>query len=252
MSATTLGAIGTLGVDGVRALSGTGLDFVLLDCQHGPYDEHSAAGIVRELAGADLEIHVRVSALDVALIGRTLDAGAEGLVVPMIETAADAALAVAAVHYPPQGVRSFGPSRPDLGSDLATLAGRVGCFVMIETSRGLANLQTIAATPGLAGIMVGPIDLGISLGVAPGDVPASSIVISALQHIADACREAGIVPAAFGLGPNHAAALLGIGYLHLTVGTDAMILNAGASRMQNRLRAGAGHTPADGSFSMYG
>ncbi len=100
-----------------------------------------------------------------APIGRVLDAGADAIIVAMIESADQAAAAVAASRYPPAGARSFGPLRASLGVDTAALEARVSVFAMIETAAALADVDAICAVPGLAGIYVGPADLAISMGV---------------------------------------------------------------------------------------
>ena len=115
---------------------------------------------------------VRVEANHATPIGRALDLGAAGVIVPLVNSADDAAAAVAAARYPPRGIRSYGPLRSDLriGPTPAEVDDTVLVLAMIETADGLTNLEEIAATPGLDGVYVGPSDLSIGLGAAyPGD-----------------------------------------------------------------------------------
>jgi 4-hydroxy-2-oxoheptanedioate aldolase len=112
----------------------------------------------------------RPSRNDFAEIGKLLDAGAYGVILPMIDTAEDARRLVDAVRYPPRGRRSFGPARGLLygGADYAERADdELLAFAMIETSQGLANLDAIAAVEGLDGLFIGPTDLSLALGVPP-------------------------------------------------------------------------------------
>ena len=144
-----------------------GYDYVGIDTQHSAVSEAQAAVLVRRLVAAPFGVIVRVSKNDPALIGRLLDAGADGIIVPMVSTAEEARAAVSACRYPPDGVRSFGPFRGDLGLDLAALQQRVSLFVMIETSQGLDNVRDICAVPGIEGVYIGPADLSIGLGLDP-------------------------------------------------------------------------------------
>jgi 2-keto-3-deoxy-L-rhamnonate aldolase RhmA len=233
------GVVSLLGESAVSVLVESAWDFVLLDCQHGPFDEATAADVVRRLAGAPVAVLVRVSRLDGALIGRVLDAGADGVVIPTVESAAQSAEAVAAVHFPPSGHRSFGPGRPDLPAEPAELADRADCFVMIESARGLENLRDIVHTPGISGVLVGPIDLGLALGVLPAEVIGSPVVAAAMAEIVAECDRAGVVAGSFGFSTGHAAALSAAGFSCITVGTDEQHLLAAGSSTVDALRSGS-------------
>lgn len=170
-----------------------GYDYVGIDCQHSLIDEAAAATMTMRAIDGPATI-VRVSANNAALIGRLCDAGADGIIVPLVNTPAEAAAAVAAVGYPPFGIRSFGPMRPDLPvTDLIAMAQRVSVFVMIETSEGLANVEAIAAVPGLAGIYVGPADLSIGLGLEPGHAYSTDQLVESVERIRLACAANNIV-----------------------------------------------------------
>ena len=225
-----LGGSAHLGPASVEPLAAAGYDWVWLDCQHGLYDEAEAARVLRALAGAPCAAVVRVAQNDAAAIGRVLDAGADGVIVPLVDSAREAAEAVAACRYPPAGVRSFGPGRPDLGSELEVLEGRVSCFVMVESARALEDVDAIAATPGLAGIVVGPIDFGISLGIAPREAAGSERVLAGLVAVAAACERAGVVPGILALGTEHAKRCVELGFRFVGVGADALSLRGAAAR----------------------
>lgn len=172
----------------------TGYDYVGIDCQHTILDEADAAAmLVRTPAGSPATI-VRVSRNDPALIGRVCDAGADGIIVPLVNTAAEAAAACAAVRYPPRGGRSYGPMRADLPlGDIGALADRVSVFVMIETADGLANVEQICAVPGLTGIYVGPADLSIGLGLPVTGAYTTDQLVEPIERIRAACAANGLV-----------------------------------------------------------
>jgi 4-hydroxy-2-oxoheptanedioate aldolase len=224
-----LGGSAHLGPGSIEPLSSGGYDWVWLDCQHGPYDEMDAARILRTLARAPYAVAVRVAQNDAAAIGRVLDAGADAVIVPLVDSAQEAAQAVAACRYPPNGMRSFGPGRPDLGIDLEGLERRVSCFAMVETAGALEDVDAIASTPGLAGIVVGPIDLGISLGIAPRDAAGSERVLGALAEVAAACERAGVVPGVVALGTDHAKQCVELGFRFVGVGADSLSVRASAA-----------------------
>ncbi|MBX5443454.1 MAG: aldolase, partial [Solirubrobacteraceae bacterium] len=183
---------------------------------------------------------VRVAGHDAAAIGRVLDAGADAVIVPLVQSAREAEAAVAACRYPPAGVRSFGPGRPDLGADLAALEARASCFVMVESAAALADVDAIAATPGLAGIVAGPIDLAISLGIAPRDAAGSARVLGALGVIAAACERAGIVAGVLAAGVEQAVRCVELGYRFVGVSADVVALRTAAAQEVEQVRAARG------------
>jgi 4-hydroxy-2-oxoheptanedioate aldolase len=136
-----------------------GYDYVCLDAQHGLLGYSGLlAGLMAVDAGRSSVGLVRVGANDPFHIGQALDAGAAGVIVPLVNTPDDARRAVAAATYPPNGVRSYGPMRSGLrvGPVPAEANASVSCLAMIETPEGLANVEEICAVPGLTGIYVGP------------------------------------------------------------------------------------------------
>ena len=201
-----------------------GYDYVALDAQHGLFGYSGLmTGLLAIDAGQTSVGLVRVEANDVTAIGKALDAGAVGVIVPLVDTAEDAAAAVASAKYPPLGGRSYGPMRSSLrvgpvpgDANAATLV-----FAMIETPDGLANVEAIAATPGLDGLYVGPSDLCIAVGGAfPGDPAVQEEFDAALVRVAAAAEAAGV---AAGIHTPHgdvARARLGAGYTFATVAGD--------------------------------
>lgn len=164
----------------VEIIGGLGFDWVGIDTQHGLLDFGELRAMLQALSISGTPAIVRVGSNDLTEIGRALDCGAQGIIVPLVETAEEAARAAHACRYPPRGGRSWGALRtptsepwgPDVGNDVAV------CFAMVETVDGLRNIDTIAAVPEVDAIYVGPNDLAISAGLAP------SLVLREEEHIA--------------------------------------------------------------------
>ncbi|WP_020576574.1 HpcH/HpaI aldolase family protein [Actinopolymorpha alba] len=209
-----------------------GYDYVALDGQHGLL---GYSGILTNLlsidAGAQSVGLVRVESNDPTPIGRALDAGAGGVIVPLINTAAEAAAAVSATRYPPFGVRSYGPMRASLRigprPDEANASTLV--FAMIETSQGLANVEAICQTPGLDGVYVGPSDLSLAVGGAfPGDPSVADEFEAALHTIRDAARSANVAAGIHTLNGEAAAKRLAEGFTFASVASDLTHLEQAA------------------------
>ena len=139
-----------------------GFDWLVVDLQHGIIDYTDLAAMLPAISGAPTTPLVRVASNNLPEINKVLDAGAMGVIVPLVNTAEQAAAAVSACLYPPDGTRSFGPTRAAMwgGRGYAQEAnGQIACIVMVETQEGLDNLDAIVATPHLGGVYVGPADL---------------------------------------------------------------------------------------------
>lgn len=180
----------------VERLGLVGYDYVCLDGQHGLFGYQGLLNglIALDAAGGSAPV-ARVDANNPTSICRALDAGAAGVIVPLVDDAEQAAAAVAATRYPPEGVRSYGPLRSGLriGPKPAEANEQVVVLAMIETPRGLANVAEICATPGLDAIYVGPSDLALSVGAAhPGDPSVQEEFDAALARIRTAAESAGI------------------------------------------------------------
>ena len=213
-------------------LARTGYDYVVLDAQHGLIDY---GGLVQGLTAIDAAGSavgmVRVDANDLAAIGHALDAGAAGVIVPLVSSADEAAAAVRATRYPPDGARSFGPLRSGLriGPDPAVSNGAVVVLAMIETAEGLADVARIAATPGLDGLYIGPNDLRLALGGATPDDPAYDEQLeAALVAVREACEAAGIAVGIFTTSGEAAAQRLREGFTFVTVAFDLAHLEQAA------------------------
>jgi len=215
-------------------LAGIGYDYIVLDAQHGEHDGRAQlVGLQAVDAAGRSAGMVRVEANHATPIGRALDLGAAGVIVPLINTADEAAAAVAAARYPPRGIRSYGPLRADLriGPTPAEVDDTVLVLAMIETAAGLANVEEIAATPGLDGVYVGPSDLSIGLGAAyPGDPAIEESFTQALAGIRHVCDRRGIIAGIHTPTGEAAAQRLAEGFTLATVAHDVGHLVAGAHR----------------------
>jgi 4-hydroxy-2-oxoheptanedioate aldolase len=215
-----------------------GYDYVCVDLQHGLADEATMISMFQATQAAGAAPLARLAWNEPYLIMRALDLGAVGVILPLIDSAADAARAVEACRYPPQGRRSYGPIRAQMvvgSASMDALAGEVLCFAMIETREGLANLDEIAATPGLDGLYIGPSDLAIALGLPPRGVTNETgedrpALAEAIERILQACVANDLI-AAIHCGSGRAAAhYAGVGFRLITVGVDTHLFRAAISR----------------------
>ncbi len=216
----------------------TGLDYVVVDCQHGLIGYDRMVEVLGTCRHLPLRTLVRVPSAEASWIGRALDAGADGIVVPLVESAAEAARAAEECRYPPRGRRSYGPVRtsPRFGRDLTCANQGVTCFVMVETARGLANVDAIARTPGVDGVYAGPADIALSV---RGELATSVRALTPeLSAIRDACCGAGIVAAAHATSAEEALELAGMGFRMVSAVTDVAVLRAGVLTELERLRHG--------------
>ena len=171
------------------------LDYVCLDQQHGLIDYASLVALIRAAGAAGCSPIVRVSSNEPWLLMRALDAGAHGVVVPMVDDGAQAARAVEACRFPPEGRRSYGPIRAAavIGSaDPADVGAAALCIAQIETAGGLENVEEIAATPGLDALYIGPADLALSLGIPLAGSADDPRHLDAVERILRACQASGI------------------------------------------------------------
>jgi len=176
--------------------SRAGYDWVCIDLQHGLVGfEHVDAMLAAASLGSASPL-VRVPWNDTWMINRVLDAGAAGVIVPMVNTAEEAARAVAACRYAPVGVRSIGPTAAAVrhGAGYVEAANDdVLCIVMVETAHAVRNIDAIVAVPGVDAVYIGPSDLSLSLGVEPRMDQSAPEFLDALAAVSRACARAGVV-----------------------------------------------------------
>ncbi len=211
-----------------------GYDYVCVDLQHGAATEATMVSMFQAAQAGGAVPLARLAWNEPWLIMRALDLGAAGVILPLIDNAADAARAVDACRYPPHGHRSFGPIRAELvmgSTALDVLGGDALCFAMIETRDGLDNLDEIAATPGLDGLYVGPSDLSIALGLPPRPVAVDpgedrKALADAIERVRYACDANGLIAGMHCGGGQAADRYARAGFKLLTVAIDTSLYKA--------------------------
>lgn len=223
-----------------QAMAAAGWDTLTVDLQHGTADYSDLLTLFPIIEGGGAVPMVRVPWLDEALIMRSLDAGALGVIAPMIETAEQARRLVAACRYPPEGGRSFGPVRARLSwpgaFSPASANASVLVFAMIETRAAVAALDEIISVPGLSGIYIGPADLALSHGHPPRFDPEADEMIDIIAHIRRRTADVGLWCGLHCGTPDYAAKAARWGMDLVTVGSDARFVEAGAAVAVNAWR----------------
>ena len=224
-----------------------GWDTLTIDLQHGVVDYQAMVGMLQAISTTATVPVVRVPWLEPGILMKTLDAGAYGVICPMVNTREDAQKLVAYTHYAPRGTRSFGPVRASLygGADYAQHANdTVVVFAMIETAQALDNLDAILSVEGLDAVYVGPSDLSLSLGCRPVFDDVDPKAAEAIAHIAERAKAHGVKAGIHNGLPEVAQARIAMGYRFVTLGSDARILAAGSQQLLAPMRAAA---PARGA-----
>jgi 4-hydroxy-2-oxoheptanedioate aldolase len=216
-----------------------GWDTLTIDMQHGLIDEAALLAMLQAISTTPTMPIVRVPWLAPGILMKALDAGARGIICPMINTVEDAQKLVAWTHYAPQGTRSFGPIRAALigGPDYAAQANDdIVVFAMIETAQALDNLEGILAVPGLDAIYIGPSDLSLSLGCKPVLDEVEPKAAQAIAHVLARAQAHG-VPAGIHNGlPAAAKARTEMGFRFVSIGSDARFLATGSQEVLTALR----------------
>ena len=229
-------------------MAAQGYDSLTVDMQHGALDYSNLLPMLQAMRASGVVPLARVPWLEPGIVMKALDAGAYGIICRMVNSGAEAAALVSYLRYPPAGQRSFGPTRASFsaGANYGEEAnGEIIAFAMVETAQAMANLEDIAATPGLDGIYVGPSDLSLSLTggrLAPGFDRDEPEIVDALRAVAAACRRHGIRAGLHCMSPDYAARAVGWGYDMTTVSGDTRLLAnaAAASVAAFREATGAG------------
>ncbi|MBI4923324.1 MAG: 2,4-dihydroxyhept-2-ene-1,7-dioic acid aldolase [Devosia nanyangense] len=231
-------------------MAAQGYDSIGIDLQHGAVDYQTALVMLQAMRASAVVPIVRVPWLEPGIIMKALDAGAYGIICPMINTAGQAAKFVSYLRYPPLGSRSFGPTRANFSAGAnysAEANGEILAFAMVETGEAMDNLDAIARTPGLDGIYVGPADLTFSLAqgrLTPAFDREEPEMIEALQKILTACKSAGIRAALHCGTPEYAAKAAGWGFDMTTVSNDVRMLAGAAETNVKRYRSLIGELSA--------
>ncbi len=210
-----------------EVMAHAGWDSITIDMQHGVVDYQAAVTMLQAISTTATPPTARVPWLEPGIIQKMLDAGAMGIICPMINSAEEAEKFVGACKYFPAGYRSSGPVRAAIyaGSDyIANANDEILAIAMIETTQAIDNLDAILSTPGLDGIYIGPTDLALTMGAPPVIDPTEPKVVAAIQHIIDSANAKGI-PAGIHCGaPEYAAKMIKQGAKLVTIASDARLL----------------------------
>lgn len=234
-----------------EATARTGFDYVCIDTQHGAIEYSDAVPMIQAILLGGSRPIVRVPWNEQGIIGKMLDAGAHGVIVPMVNTVEEAEAAVRSCRYAREGgARSFGPAVAQMRVDgpyVDWARDNVAVIPMIETEQAVANLDQILAVDGIDAVYVGPADLSLTLGLPPGnndDVPA---FVDALTTIVAGCQRAGVVP-----GIHSSGALtphrLAMGFRMVTVTTDSLAMNITLKSELNAAHGGEGDASSDSLY----
>lgn len=224
----------------VEILAGSGYQVICVDSEHAPFSATEIQDLIRAADSRGVPAIVRVSGAGPE-IGRALDSGAAGVLVPMVETAEDAANVVSLVRYPPVGRRGAGPGRATAyGADFAGYLARandaVAAMIQVESVRGVENVEAILAVPGIDLVFVGPGDLAVSLGV-PVGAPEHT---AAIERIADAARAAGVPLGIFCVDDAAVSRWARVGARFFLIACDLVFLADRAAELAQASKAAAG------------
>lgn len=233
---------GIPGAAGIEVTStGASLDFVVIDRQHGLISDEAMVEMIRACEAVGATPFVRVPQNEPWMIMAALDAGALGVIIPLVNDAADARRAVSACRFPPDGTRSYGPIRAErrLGTDPKPLVSEVSCIVQIETKEGLENADDICSTPGLDGVYIGPADLAITMGIPLHEAANNDTHANAIEHIRQTCERNGIASGVHTTSGEAAKKAAERGFTMINAGVDYVMIPAAARREMETARSGA-------------
>lgn len=216
-------------------MASQGWDSVTIDMQHGMIDIAGAYEMLTAISTTESVPIVRVPWNEPGIIMKMLDAGAYGIICPMINSGEECARFVGACRYAPEGFRSVGPNRAILygGADyLSESNGTVLTLAMVETAEALENLEDICATPGLDGVLIGPSDLGLSLGRKPVGNQTDEVVVGAIDRILSTAKRHEIRAAIFNSTVEYSRQMIEKGFDLVTVTSDAASLRGGADMLK--------------------
>lgn len=211
-----------------------GFGFACLDQQHGLIGDDALLPMLQALAATGTPAIVRVPANEPAAIGRALDRGAAGVLVPLVGSADETASAVAACHHPPRGTRSYGPTR----LAWAPLPADPLCIVMIETLDAIEQAPAIAAVDGLDAVFVGPSDLALSAGLPVTAQLADPGFADLLRRVAAACRERGVPLGIYCASPAHVHRFRELGCTFFALMSETALLRQAAAQRLAESRPG--------------
>jgi 4-hydroxy-2-oxoheptanedioate aldolase len=207
-----------------EVMANQGFDSLTVDMQHGVIDYQVAVSMLQGISTTGAMPMARVPWNDPARLMKILDAGAYGVICPMVNTRAEAEALVRACKYPPRGYRSWGPVRASIyaGADYGDHANDdIVVMPMIETAEAMKNLDDILSVPGVDGAYVGPSDLSLALGLKPRLDQTDAPVVEAQQKIAEACKRHGVVAGIHNSTATYALKMIAQGYQFVTLASDS-------------------------------
>jgi 4-hydroxy-2-oxoheptanedioate aldolase len=209
-----------------------GFDSLVVDMQHGVVDYQTAVTMLQAISTTGVIPFARVPWNDPAYIMKILDAGAYGIICPMINSRKEAEQLVRTCKYAPKGYRSFGPVRASIygGTDYAQRANdTLVVMPMIETKEAVQNIDEILSTPGIDAIYVGPADLSLTLGCTPKLDQTEAPVVEALGKILDACKRHKVIAGLHNATSGYALKMVSQGWQFVTLASDSRFLAAKAA-----------------------
>jgi 4-hydroxy-2-oxoheptanedioate aldolase len=207
-----------------EVMANQGFDSLTVDMQHGVIDYQVAVTMLQGISTTGAMPLARVPWNDPARLMKILDAGAYGVICPMVNTRAEAEALVRACKYPPRGYRSWGPVRASIyaGADYGDHANDdIVVMPMIETAEAMKNLDDILSVPGVDGVYVGPSDLSLALGLKPRLDQTDAPVVEAQQKIAEACKRHGVIAGIHNSTASYALKMIAQGYQFVTLASDS-------------------------------
>jgi 4-hydroxy-2-oxoheptanedioate aldolase len=240
---STLGWLSIAHSFSAEIMARQGFDALCVDLQHGTSELGNVLPMLQAISQTDTVPFVRVAWNDPAAIMKALDLGAYGIIVPLVNTAEEAAKAVAACRYMPTGMRSSGPVRAmHYGGDgyQAGADEEIIVMAMIETQEGLANLDAICATPGLDAVYIGPADLSYALGLPPRADNPDPTHLATCDKIRDTAHKHGIKVVMHCAGAEFAAGAIKRGFDMVMLTSDLHSMIAGARLQLDALKAKLG------------
>lgn len=236
----------------VEVMAHAGFDWLCLDMQHGLLDYNDVKRMLPAMSAGNCIPLVRVPWNEPYEIMKVLDAGAYGVIVPLVNNREEAERAVAACRYPPDGMRSFGPARATIysGRGYVENANReLACIVMIETAEALENLDEIMSTPGVDAVYIGPADLAYALELKPTGDNNDPKHVATVTHILETAKKHGIAAGIHTASVEYSRRYVDQGFNMVTVGTDRAFMERLARQELKQVREG-GEAPQvePGSF----
>ena len=213
-------------------MASAGFDAAVIDLQHGHATLENLPSLIAAIERSHAVPFIRASWNAPAELMRALDLGVRGVICPMVGSRTEAEAFVAACRYPPAGTRSYGPLHAAFGQgreQTGAADAAVLLFAMIETADGLANVDEIAATPGLDGLFVGPSDLSLAMGLETFAELTDPVLLETLDAIVDAANRHGIQPGIHAPSPPRAAEMAARGFRFVSCAVDADLLGEAAA-----------------------